>query len=102
MLNSKKTKSDVSGVKISKKIINFEYFSPDVKEVSLVGDFNHWNPKTNPMKKDKKGTWNATLFLEPGRYEYRIVADGNWENDPSCSFCVDNEFGSKNCVRVVA
>lgn len=56
----------------------------------------------NPMKKNKKGTWKATLFLEPGRYEYRFVADGNRENDPSCSCWVANEFGSRNCVRIVA
>jgi 1,4-alpha-glucan branching enzyme len=54
------------------------------------------------MKKDKKGIWKATLALEPGRYEYRFIVDGNWENDPSCSSCVDNEFGGRNCVRVVA
>jgi hypothetical protein len=54
------------------------------------------------MKKDKKGTWKAALPLEPGRYEYRFFADGSWENDPSCSCCVANEFGGENCVRVVA
>jgi len=102
MLFSNKTGSNVTGVRVSKIISNFEYSSPEVKEVSLAGNFNQWNPKANPMKKDKKGTWKATLFLEPGRYEYRFVADGNWENDPSCSCCVENEFGSKNCVRNVA
>jgi hypothetical protein len=53
------------------------------------------------MKKDKKGVWKATVSLEPGGYEYRFFADGNWENDPSCSSCVPNEFGGRNCVRMV-
>jgi 1,4-alpha-glucan branching enzyme len=53
------------------------------------------------MKKDKKGIWKATVSLKPGRYEYRFLVDGNWENDPSCAGCVSNEFGSKNCVRIV-
>jgi hypothetical protein len=37
----------------------------------------------------------------PGRYEYRFLRDGNWENDRSCSGCVPNDFGSLNCVRIV-
>jgi hypothetical protein len=54
------------------------------------------------MKKDKKGIWKATLSLEPGRYEYLFIADGNWENDPACPCCVANEFGGKNCVKIIA
>jgi 1,4-alpha-glucan branching enzyme len=53
------------------------------------------------MKKDKKGVWKAAVSLKPGKYEYRFLVDGNWENDPSCTGCVSNEFGSKNCVRIV-
>jgi 1,4-alpha-glucan branching enzyme len=102
MLFGKKTKSDVKGVKFIKVRTKFEFSAPEAKEVSLVGNFNQWNPQANSMKKDKKGTWKTTLSLEPGRYEYRFIADGNWENDPSCSGCVVNEFGGMNCVRMVA
>jgi 1,4-alpha-glucan branching enzyme len=92
----------VKGVNSLLGKIKFEYFSPDAQEVSLAGNFNKWNAHANPMKKDKKGIWKATLSLEPGRYEYRFVVDGNWENDPSCSCCDANEFGGKNCVRRIA
>jgi 1,4-alpha-glucan branching enzyme len=102
MLFEKKTKIDVKGVKSNQVKTKFEFFSPDAKEVSLGGNFNQWNPQTNPMKKDKKGIWKTTLSLEPGRYEYRFIADGTWENDPSCSCCVVNEFGGMNCVRMVS
>jgi hypothetical protein len=53
------------------------------------------------MKKDKKGKWKIAISLKPGRYEYRFLVDGNWENDPSCNIWVPNEFGSQNCVRIV-
>jgi hypothetical protein len=56
---------------------------------------------TTKMKKDKDGTWKTTLSLKPGRYEYRLFVDGNWENPPCCSGCVPNEFGSLNCVKIV-
>ena len=79
----------------------FEFSAPDAKEVYLVGTFNNWKTTETPMKKDKKGVWKKTLSLEAGEYQYRFLVNGNWENDPSCSSCVPNEFGSQNCVRVV-
>ncbi len=87
--------------KIKPKKVPFEFVAPGAQKVSLAGNFNNWDPKTNLMKKDKKGIWKATVSLNPGRYEYRYFVDGNWENDASCAGCVPNEFGSQNCVRIV-
>jgi 1,4-alpha-glucan branching enzyme len=83
------------------KKVQFEFPAPEAQKVYLAGDFNNWDPSANPMKKDKKGIWKTALSLKPGRYEYRFLVDGNWENDPSCRGCVPNEFGSQNCVRIV-
>ena len=81
--------------------VSFEFPAPEAQEVYLVGNFNTWDTSANPIKKDKKGVWKTTLSLKPGRYEYRFLVDGNWENDPACCDCVPNEFGSENCVRIV-
>jgi 1,4-alpha-glucan branching enzyme len=83
------------------KKVQFELLAPEAQKVYLTGDFNNWDPKTSRMKKDKKGIWKTVLSLTPGRYEYRFLVDGNWENDPACCDCVPNEFGSQNCVRIV-
>ena len=101
MLGKKGTKKSKTEAKVLIKKAPFEFPAPGAREVSLAGDFNNWDPKTNPMKKDKKGVWKATLSLKPGRYEYRFLKDGSWENDPFCCDCVPNEFGSQNCVRIV-
>jgi len=45
--------------------------------------------------------WKTNLTLAPGTYEYRYISDGHWENDPACSCCVPNQFGSMNSVRIV-
>ncbi len=87
--------------KIKTKKIQFEFLAPEALKVYLSGSFNNWDTKSNPMKKDKKGVWKTTLSLGPGSYEYRFLVDGNWQNDPSCSNCIPNEFGSENCVRIV-
>ena len=102
MVTRKKTESKVAIVKSPLKKIQFEFSAPEAKEVTLAGSFNKWNTQANPMKKDNKGIWKATLSLVPGRYEYRFFVDGRWENDPSCSTCVANEFGGENCVRIVS
>ncbi len=87
--------------KHSTKRAQFAFQAPEAKEVYLVGEFNNWDNSVNPMKNDMNGLWKTALFLKPGKYEYRFIVDGNGENDPSCSCCVPNEFGSRNCVRIV-
>ena len=88
-------------LKDTRKKVQFEFPAPEAREVSIAGEFNNWDEGANRLKKDKSGIWKITLPLAPGRYEYRFLADGKWENDPSCSGCVPNEFGSLNCVKIV-
>jgi 1,4-alpha-glucan branching enzyme len=101
MAEKKSTRTTKTKAKILTKKVPFEFLAPEAQEVYLAGDFNHWDTCANLMKKDKKGIWKISLPLTPGRYEYRFVVDGNWENDLSCTGCVPNEFGSQNCVRIV-
>ena len=83
------------------KKVQFEFSAPGAREVFVAGEFNNWDARANPLKKDKNGLWKITLPLTPGKYEYRFLTDEKWENDPSCSGCVPNKFGSQNCVRIV-
>ncbi|MHA7880768.1 MAG: isoamylase early set domain-containing protein [Saccharospirillum sp.] len=57
--------------------------APDARQVSLVGDFNHWQTESTPMKRLKTGDFKLELALETGRtYQYRYLIDGElWEND---------------------
>ena len=36
------------------KKVNFSLLAPQAESVSIAGDFNDWNPKSHPMKRDKK------------------------------------------------
>ena len=87
--------------KAAPRKVQFEFLAPEAQEVFIAGEFNDWNIRANPLKKDKNGVWKLDLPLMPGRYEYRFLADGNWENDRFCSGCVPNDFGSLNCVKIV-
>jgi hypothetical protein len=54
------------------------------------------------MKNAKKGTWEASFTLPPGRYEYRFWVDEVWYDDPNAQERVENPFGSQNCVRIIS
>ena len=61
-------KSETKSNEISTSKIQFAFPAPEAKKVALAGDFNNWDPLANPMKKDKKGVWEVTVNLKPGRY----------------------------------
>lgn len=83
------------------KPTEFKFYAPQAKKVSLAGNFNNWNTSALSAKKDSKGNWLAKANLKSGKYEYKFFVDGAWINDPRCSSCVVNSFGSKNCVVTV-
>lgn len=83
------------------KEIEFKFYAPKSKKVFVAGCFNNWKPEKTPLKKDANGNWTATVKLAPGRYEYKYLVDGVWQNAQEPVECVPNAFGSWNCVKSV-
>ncbi len=74
-------------------------FAKKAQEVELLGDFNGWTPQ--PMKRNSRGVYQATVELEPGRaYQYRYRIDGRWENDWAADAYAPNPFGDENSVVI--
>lgn len=84
--------------KIKRQKITFSFESSNAKEVILMGDFNNWNPKKHPMKKDDNGKWTKAVLLPPGKYEYKFLVDGQWKEDPHNERICPNKFGSCNNI----
>jgi len=56
----------------------------DAKDVALLGEFNDWAAEAaTKLKKQKDGSYKATVELETGReYAFRYLLDGTiWAND---------------------
>lgn len=72
----------------------------EVETAFLVGEFNNWDRKANPMKKKKDGTFYTALTLDAGKaYQYRYCLDGErWENDWEADFYAPNDLGTENSV----
>jgi len=84
--------------KIKRRKITFSFESSDAKKVILMGNFNNWNPKKHPMKKDDNGEWTKAVILPPGQYEYKFLVDGLWKEDPRNNRICPNKFGTYNNV----
>ncbi len=80
--------------------VRFAYVSSssDVKRVTVVGNFNNWNPDVTPLVK-QGGAWSTILVLPPGSYEYMFIEDGErWVTDPLAVQTRDDGFGGTNAV----
>ena len=84
-----------------KRVTQFAYQAPTVRQVSLAGDFNNWDDKAGPMERGPDGAWHLSVPLKPGRYEYRFFADGVWCDDPAAQQNAANSMGTEDCVRIV-
>jgi 1,4-alpha-glucan branching enzyme len=80
----------------------FEVEFPGARNVSIAGDFNNWDPEVRKLKRVKKGedAFLAVLDLDPGRYEYKYVVDGEWQCCPDAERST-TEDGFENSVCVV-
>mgnify|MGYP006280412877 CR=1 FL=1 len=74
---------------------------PTARRVYLAGDFNSWDPEGRRMVKVRGGTFNARLNLQPGRYEYKFIVDGQWCHDVTADQQVQNSQGTFNSVLQV-
>ncbi len=66
---------------IDNNTIEFRLYEPRAKMISLVGDFNNWNPESDLLEKDRKGIWRLQKRLSGGIYRYRYIVDGRWVYD---------------------
>ena len=89
-------------IKSKKRRVSFSLDAPHAQQVSLVGDFNAWDPKKHPMKKNADGLWEKTVILDPGTYEYKFMQDDRWIVDPGNDRQCPNRFGTRNNVIVVS
>ena len=93
----------LSKQKSKKRKISFSLKAPGADQVFLAGDFNNWDTTSHPMTKAGKGSWNKSLLLQEGSYEYKFIVDDQWEIDPKNERQCVNCFGThNNIVRVVS
>ena len=75
---------------------------PNQSRVSVVGDFNQWDPKAAVFVKRQNNTRSVSATLDAGqRYRFRYyAADGHWFNDDSADAYEPNEHGTHDCLLI--
>jgi hypothetical protein len=73
------------------------------KRVSLVGDFNNWNPAAAPLARDPaSGIWTTVVPIAPGRHVYGFMIDDSvLVLDPRAPKTKDPSLGVEGSVIIV-
>jgi chromosome partitioning protein len=91
--------SDYYGVNQMGDAVVFVTLYPRAGTVQVAGDFNNWQPTATPLEKvGSSGVWQTKIKLPTGKYRYRLVVDGQWQQDPYNEQTELNPFGEFNSV----
>jgi 1,4-alpha-glucan branching enzyme len=91
------------GPKQTKEGVSFNYYDPVAQNVQLVGDFSNWEPVYDVMVQEKgNNIWKGTFPLDPGKYQYKFVVDGEWKLDPYNPEVVTSNMGANNSLVTVS
>lgn len=85
---------------VNSREVTFTFEAPGADHVLLMGDFNNWTPDGSAME-PIDGVWTKVIKLAPGRYRYRYVVDGQWQNDPSNAAIEPNAYGGYDSILVM-
>ena len=69
-------------------------------KVTVMGDFNDWDPDAHPMQQQFDGAWRLEIPLNHGHHHYLFCIDGRACLDPRAQGIARNHKGEK--VSLVA
>jgi chromosome partitioning protein len=91
--------SDYYGVNQISDALVFVTLYPRAQSVQVAGDFNNWQPADNPLQRvGDSGVWQTQIKLPHGKYRYRLVVDGQWQQDPYNEHTELNPYGEYNSL----
>jgi chromosome partitioning protein len=77
-------------------VLRFQGYADN--DIQLAGDFNNWEPDQNVATRRTGDAVEKTLKLQPGVYQYRLVVDGQWQDDASNPERMQNLMGGYNSI----
>jgi len=86
----------------SKPILQqFVFSNASATHVSVVGDFNTWNPTSAVMTRSSDGLWSVIIPVAPGRHIYGFMVDSVFTLDPRAPKVRDTDLGTEGSVVIV-
>jgi chromosome partitioning protein len=68
------------------------------RRVQIAGEFNNWIPDKNVETEIQDGFQQKIVRVSPGGYEYRLIIDGVWQQDPANPEARPNDMGGYNSL----
>lgn len=84
--------------------VQFVFVAPAAASVSIVGDFNGWDPAATPLRaRGGSGVWEVDVPLTPGRHVYSFIVDGRqWHPDPLAPRAPESDVDAPSSVVLVS
>ncbi len=84
-----------------KQRVILRFFDFAGRDVKIAGSFNDWRPDQGVVTRTSEGIVEKIVMLMPGTYQYRLIVDGIWQEDPSNPEQVPNYSGGFNSLLQV-
>lgn len=87
----------------NKKDVKLTFVQPlNGQSISVLGDFNGWDPAKGRLVKRANGTASISVTVAPGtEVQFRYMReDGSWFNDEAADAYQANGFGESNSIIV--
>lgn len=83
--------------------VSLVFTNTSARSVSVVGDFNGWDPSAVPMQRfGAEGAWTASVLVRPGRHTYAFLVDGaTLVADPRAPRAKSVDYGGDASVMMV-
>jgi len=80
------------------QMIVLTYDDIECRVLQIAGDFNDWIPDRDIDTRRIGKRWQKVFTVEPGTYEYQLLIDGKWQQDPTNSMEIPNDRNGVNSV----
>src|SRR5438477_11838520 len=82
--------------------VNFICVASKAKHLHLMGQFNEWDPKSHPMKRQADGALLIQIPLTHGHHHYCFYVDGKQMLDPRAQGVARDHKGQKVSLLAVS
>lgn len=84
--------------KKDRQLVTLTFGNMDCMDIQIAGDFNDWQPDHGVETRIVNGVLQKILNVKPGAYQYRLIVDGKWQEDPDNPLQVTNNYGEINSL----
>ena len=86
---------DAANMRKTLRALNFICSATQAQAVSLVGDFNNWDPTLHKMRRMPDRAWLLMVELKHGHHRYAFLIDGILTLDPRAQGVTRNDQGER-------